>query len=275
MQALLSGSGSFSNRKLLNTMARPRRVGVLALAIGIRIESDTAMRLVFSKPAFSGSLRRFSWSGLLCLLAVPGLDAEVSLQPANTPAGYIARLLINEAPFPGESGWVSESDSKAAMLSILWVCDNRIANIPQGYRQSEIAATTTRNIIDVITVGGEKGQCDGFYRDASGAYRTVPRIRERVNYLVRIANQGSPGKFARLLQYAQGLAAAYERGGIAEAERFAGLVEIHQIPVTGRAYSWMTNSDAYHPGGNFVRIPDSDDGKLGGNRFFTLRKISP
>jgi len=44
------------------------------------------------------------------------------------------------------------------------------------------------------------------------------------------------------------------------------------VPVTGRAYSWMTDVDSYHPGGNFVSIPSTDDGSLGGNRFFTLRK---
>tara|TARA_R100000027_G_scaffold63666_2_gene56541 strand:- start:7069 stop:7776 length:708 start_codon:yes stop_codon:yes gene_type:complete len=203
-----------------------------------------------------------------------GLEAKTALKPSNTSEGYIALLLVNESPFPGESGWVSEADTKATMLSILWVCDNRIDNIPPGYRQSQIAATTTNNIIDVITVGGEKGQCDGFYRNSQGQPTTVPRVKERVAYLTRIANQGSPGKFARLLNYAQSLADAYESGGIQEAERFAGLRRIQQIPVTGRAYSWMTNSDAYHPGGNFVRIPDSLSGQLGGNRFFTLRSLN-
>ena len=47
---------------------------------------------------------------------------------------------------------------------------------------------------------------------------------------------------------------------------------VNQIAVTGRAYSWMTGQDYYNPGGNFVRIPDAQQGLLGGNRFFTLRK---
>jgi hypothetical protein len=34
----------------------------------------------------------------------------------------------------------------------------------------------------------------------------------------------------------------------------------------------MTDKDYYRPGGNFVTIPDAEDGSLGGNRFFTLRK---
>jgi hypothetical protein len=45
------------------------------------------------------------------------------------------------------------------------------------------------------------------------------------------------------------------------------------MPVTGRAYSWMTDRGCYNPGGNFVRIPDAEQGSLGGNRFFTLRKL--
>ena len=42
--------------------------------------------------------------------------ANVLLKPAHTESGYIARLLINETPFPGERGWVSETDTRAAML---------------------------------------------------------------------------------------------------------------------------------------------------------------
>jgi len=211
---------------------------------------------------------------LFPLIAITS-EAAVDLQPATTRAGYIARLLINESPFPGEQGWVSESNTKASMLSILWVCDNRIHHIPAGYRQTQIATLQTQDIIDVITAGGEKGQCDGFYRDGSGAFRTVPRIGKRVDYLAKIAGQGSPGKFARLLNYAQGLATSYEKGGIEEAERFAGLRTVLQVPVTGRAYSWMTDSDVYHPGGNFIRIPNNASGSLGGNRFFTLRRLQP
>jgi hypothetical protein len=59
---------------------------------------------------------------------------------------------------------------------------------------------------------------------------------------------------------------------IEEADRFATLYLVQQIAVTGRAYSWMTDKDYYRPGGNFVTIPDAEDGSLGGNRFFTLRK---
>ncbi len=196
----------------------------------------------------------------------------VTLDPASTTSGYLARLLINETPFPGEGGWLSEVDTKAAMLSILWVLDSRINYIPAGYRQSQIAAVKTDNIIDIITVGGKKGQCDGFYKDSSGAFKMVPRIQERIDYLMKIAGGGKPGKFARLLEYAQGLAMAYEKGGVKQADIFAGLEVINRVKVTGRAYSWMTNMDCYHPGGTFVKIPDSDKGSLGGNRFFTLKE---
>jgi hypothetical protein len=72
--------------------------------------------------------------------------------------------------------------------------------------------------------------------------------------------------------YAQGLADAYIANGIRGADRFAGLTTIHGTPVTGRAYSWMTDKDCYQPGGSFVRIPDDLGGSLGGNRFFALRR---
>ncbi|MDZ4829199.1 MAG: hypothetical protein SGJ09_03255 [Phycisphaerae bacterium] len=60
---------------------------------------------------------------------------EVALAPSDTVAGYIALLLINGAPFFGKKPWVSEADTKATMLSILWVLDNRLESIPPGYTQ--------------------------------------------------------------------------------------------------------------------------------------------
>jgi hypothetical protein len=59
---------------------------------------------------------------------------NVVLKPADTESGFIARLLINESPFPGERGWVSEENTQAAMLAILWVCHSRIHHIPSGYQ---------------------------------------------------------------------------------------------------------------------------------------------
>jgi len=212
--------------------------------------------------------------GPICLLLLLPLQsfANVDLKPATTKQGYVARLLLNESPFPGERGWVSETDTKACMLQILHVLDSRIQHIPKGYRQSQIAAVTTTDIIDVITVGGERGQCDGFYRDARGQFTAVARVEKRIDYLKSIANDGKPGKFARLMTYAQGLADAYFAGGIGEADKFAGLQQVNRTQVTGRAYSWMTDKDIYNPGGRFVRIPDNQSGSLGGNRFFTLEK---
>jgi hypothetical protein len=198
---------------------------------------------------------------------------EVKLPPADTVSGYVARLLVNETPFPGEKSWVSEADTKAAMLAILCVVDARLKHVPAGYRQEQIAAQKCATPIDVITAGGEKGQCDGFFLDKNGKPVTVPRVEERVESLTKIASKGEPGRFARLLSYASGLATAYVNDGMIGADRFAALQMVDTTPVTGRAYSWMTDHADYNPGGNFVRIPDSDDGSLGGNRFFTLRKV--
>ena len=211
---------------------------------------------------------------IVCLAFCSVATAGVRIKPADTKAGYIARLLLNEAPFPGERGWVSEHNTKAAMLAILWVCHGRIHHIPAGYRQQDIVAVRTRDIIDVITAGGKKGQCNGFYRDSSGGFRFESRVQERIDYLLKIANKGKPGRFARLLNYAQGLTDGYVAGGMAGADRFAGLTVIGRVKVTGRAYSWMTDMDYYNPGGNFIRIPDNLEGSLGGNRFFTLRRLS-
>jgi metallo-beta-lactamase family protein len=162
----------------------------------------------------------------------------VQLAAPSVPAGYLARLLINEVPFPGERGFVSEEDTKPPMLSILWVLHARMNHIPPGYKQEEIAAIRSQNILDVITA---KNQCEGFSKDAAGKPVAAPRVEARIQNLLRIANSGGkPGRFANLLNFGQGLASAYLTGGIPGADRFAGLTVVDQVPVTGRAYSWMT-----------------------------------
>ena len=208
--------------------------------------------------------------GLLCCAVSAGAAEFARLEPASAVSGYLARLLINESPFPGERGYVSEEDTKATMLSILWVLHARMNHVPPGYQQEEIAAIRSQNIIEVITA---KNQCEGFFKDAAGKPATAPRVEARIQNLLRIANSGGqPGRFANLLNFVQGLANAYLGGGIPGADRFAGLTVVNQVAVTGRAYSWMTGMDYYNPGGNFVTIPDAHQGLLGGNRFFTLRK---
>jgi hypothetical protein len=197
----------------------------------------------------------------------------VQLDRPTTISGYLASLLINEVPFPGERAYVSEANTKDAMLQILWVLDSRIHQIPPGYRQQQVAGVQSQNIIDVITGAGGRRQCEGFYRNGAGQFVTDARVQDRINYLLRIANSGKqPGRFASLLNHAQGLARAYVKNGIEAADRYAGLKQVGPLSVTGHAYSWMTDVDSYHPGGNFVSIPDTYDGSLGGNRFFTLRK---
>ena len=188
-------------------------------------------------------------------------------------SGYLARLLINENPFPGEKGYKSIEDSKTGMVQILWVLHSRIRHIPYGYRQEHVANVKSDNIVDVITA---QGQCDGFSRNEKGNAIVAPRVEERLRYLLMVANKGSkPGKFSELINFGQGLARSYSEGGIDKADCFAGLERIQKIMVTGRAYSWMTDKDYYRPGGDFVTIPDSLDGSIGGNRFFTLKKKGP
>src|SRR5436853_1274273 len=63
----------------------------------------------------------------------------VRMEPVNTPAGYLARLLINEVPFPGERAYISETESQGSMLQILWVLHGRLRLIPPGYRQEHLA----------------------------------------------------------------------------------------------------------------------------------------
>ena len=235
---------------------------------------------VAEKSASSGKRlpvrRMLVFSGVFfCLvsLAPPASAQFVTLEPETTTAGYVSSLLINETPFPGERGYVSAEDTKAAMLAILWVLHGRLCAVPPPYTQWQVAGVKTDRILVVITGNGERRQCEGFFRDASGRPATAPRVQERLRYLSAIANQGTtPGRFVRLLTFAQGLATAYVTSGINGADRFARLRMVGPVEVTGGAFSWMTDRDFYNPGGNFVRIPDTESGSLGGNRFFTLRK---
>lgn len=228
-----------------------------------------------------GSIRQSYRFGLALAAAISVGASLAQTSPAfaeldrkDTVSGYLARLLINETSFPGERGFLSEADSKGAMLAVLWVLHNRIQNIPNGYRQVQIAGVRSSNIIDVITGAGGKRQCEGFYLNSAGTYVTAPRVEERVDNLLSIANRGGkPGRFAGLLNTAQGLARAYVKDGIEGADRFAGLKRVGNTDVTGRAYSWMTDVGTWHPGGNFVSIPSASGGSLAGNRFFTLRKV--
>jgi hypothetical protein len=198
--------------------------------------------------------------------------ATVELDAPSTPAGYVALLLINEVPFPGERGYVSEADSKAAMRSVLFVLHWRASAAPHGYTQKQVAAVETRNVIDVMTAGGVKGQVDGFYRDPNGLPVAVPRVHERVAYLLGMANRGQPGTMARLLGYGRDLARQYFQAGPADKDIFADLRKVGPKPVTGRGYAWMTDARGCDPGGSFVAVPDANQGVLGGNRFYTLEK---
>ena len=211
---------------------------------------------------------------LLTLCGIVGTvsAARVVLPPATTAAGYVCRLLINEVPFPGEKGYRSEADTIIAMNSLLHVLDSRLRYVPPPYSQQNVAAVSTRNIVDIITAGGARGQFEGFFRDAAGRLAMAPRVTERINNLVTIASQGQPGKFSRLLTHAVTIATNYTQSRFSEPNLHASLQQVGPLPVTGRAYSWMTDETRFRPGGNFVRIPDQDSGSLGGNRFFTLRK---
>jgi len=209
----------------------------------------------------------------ICILVLSTFKSTVEAKPlsSDTASGYLAYLLINEAAFPGERGWVSEADTKGCMLAVLWVLESRANHVPSGYAQKQVASVSSTDVIDIITAGGEKGQCDGFYRNSEGRCVSVPRVERRIRYLEKIAGDGTPGKFARLLDYARGLAEAYVNGGIEEVDRFSGIKRIGSVDVTGRAFGWMSNQDYYNPGGTFVKIPDSKSGALSGNRFFTLK----
>ncbi len=210
----------------------------------------------------------FSGWALLSGMAAP----NVTLMPATEQARYIAHLLINETSFPGERGFVSEEDSKATMRALLLVIDARCNRIPPGYSREEIAETDSSDPIDIITAGGRRGQMDGFSRGGRSRLVMAPRVTARVTRLLRIANQGVPDRFARLLSYAQTLTKEYLDGTKPSPDPFETITRIAPHAVTGRAYAWMSDRDGYHPGGDFVRIPDSLCGRLGGNRFYTLAK---
>jgi hypothetical protein len=140
------------------------------------------------------------------------------------------------------------------MLSVLWVLHCRTSAIPPGYTQRQVAAVETRDVIDVMTAGGVKGQVDGFYKDTDGRPAAVPRVHERVAYLLGMANRGEPGKMAHLLAYARDLTRQYFQAGPAGNDLFAGLRKVGPASVTGHGYAWMTDARGCDPGGSYVSI---------------------
>jgi hypothetical protein len=203
------------------------------------------------------------------------LPGAITFPETETEVGFLARLLVNENPFPGEHGYRSESETRAGMEAVLLVLDARLRRVPSGYRQVEIAAVTTSDLMEIITAGGQRGQVDGFFRHPGGSLAVVPRVNERLDYLLTIANTGPPGKFARLLQHAQSLAESYLAFLRTPEDPYLRLRWLGTQAVTGRAYSWMTDNSRYHPGGRFVAIPPDDRGVVGGNHYFTLCRLSP
>ena len=211
---------------------------------------------------------------MLLVFAADAQAKPATVPPLNTPSGYVATLLINEVPFPGEAPYISEKNSKLAMSEILSVLLNRLQHVPHPYTQRELAGVRTRDLLDIISVGGVGGQVEGFYQNKNGEYAVLPRVSRRIEHLVTIANQGTPGTFARLLNHATALAENYFAKQSVVGDLYVNLQQVRKVPVTGRAYSWMTNIHHVTPGGNFIVIPSQQNGTLGGNRFFTLRKLS-
>ncbi|MEM7791994.1 MAG: hypothetical protein AAF546_11380 [Verrucomicrobiota bacterium] len=212
---------------------------------------------------------------VLCTtLASVALQAKNVNFPARTSeTGFLAALLVNEVAFPGERGYISKGDSIEAMNQILLVLDARIFFVPSQYTRYQIAQTSSDRLINIITAGGYHGQVEGFYQDDAGTLRIADRVEERLQYLLQIANDGRPGTFASMIQHSIALANAYIQNLHKPKNQFKDLRQIQQIPVTGRAYSWMTDRHYFHPGGNFIKIPNNMDGALSGNRFFSLRKL--
>ena len=183
---------------------------------------------------------------------------------------YLAALLINEVPFPGEPAFKNADDSKDAMRAILWTLHNRRAAPPPGYTRWHIAATPSDNLVDVITAFN---QMDGFYVARNNRHTYAPRVGERIGYLRRLAQRDDTPTISTLLEFAETAALNYaQEKPLPFPDPFAKLTMIDEVEVTGSAYGWMMDDLQFHPGGNYVRIPDEHGGGLGGNRFFTLRK---
>lgn len=199
-------------------------------------------------------------------------DAETGEAARDiSPSRYLAALLINEVPFPGEPRFKNAEDTRAAMQAILWVIECRRAQVPQGYTRHQVAATASTNLIDLITA---VNQMQGFYKTAQERHTFDARVGERIAYLELLAKRRNTPTITELLAYARELAEAYAVALALPFEKpFHSLSNLPpETPsVTGSPYGWMTDAPEFHPGGNFVRIPDECGGTLGGNRFYTLR----
>ena len=118
-------------------------------------------------------------------------------------------------------------------------------------------------------------QMEGFFKDDGDRHTFAPRVAERMDYLRRLALRDNTPTISNLLAFAEAAALDYAEGKpLSFPDPFAALTNLppDSVEVTGMAYGWMTDDPVFHPGGNYVRIPDEFGGALGGNRFYTLRK---
>jgi hypothetical protein len=168
-------------------------------------------------------------------------EKETTAQPPDEPAeiaveDYLAALLINEVPFPGEPAFKSADDSKAAMRAILWTIQCRRAEIPEGYTRQQIAATSSTNLVDIITAFN---QMDGFFKTRTDRHTFAPRVAERITYLRLLGQRDDTPTISELLDFAHSNALHYAAGNpLLHPNPFVALTNLppDAIEVTGSPY---------------------------------------
>lgn len=179
---------------------------------------------------------------------------SLSLPDVSTDAGVLARLLIAESRNPAAANY-DAGDVNVGLFAMKSTVVNRLANDP-----SQFLAPGALNWTDIIVA---PGQFAGFSRN-NGQLTIAPSVEARIQTVLQRANSGPPGPYAQFVQNVLNVVASDV------ADPFADLSQIGNTLVVGGSYGWRTAGSS-EPGGRLVKIPESMNGTIAGNQFYTLR----
>jgi len=180
---------------------------------------------------------------------------NVTLPDKDTDEGLLARLLIAESLTPNRAQYDADSVKKG-MRAMKAAVDNRLKNKP-----AQFGAPNAKNYVDIV---GAAGQFAGFSKNA-GKIVISSEVQARIDDVLKKANSGKPGKYA-----------AFVENSIAVAKNpvddpFKDVKKIGTVEVLGGSFGWRP-VDKGSPGGNFLAIPASQGGIVGGNQFYSVKK---
>ena len=194
--------------------------------------------------------------------------SQFSLPDIDTDTGLLAHVLMAEARGPA-SPLYNRGASVRSMWAMRAAYLNRYLYLRSG-GPAYTFGTGSANISDIILA---PGQTAGFGRDSNGQIVVNQDILDEINYTLRIANTGPPGRYAQHVQDV--LTVAIRATSFTSLNYPIGNTgSIGGTQVMPSVYGFRTQGST-PPGGNFIAIPEAAGGVIGGQQFYTLPNPIP